>query len=106
MIAVIAAAKALCVSKIGQPLPKIAEMPPPEPNADFGEWQAKMAKARPGEIAAQAIIRCVEGAVAGPTFRDGDKVEKSEFGVLVASPESDALRHMFFAERAGAKVSS
>jgi 3-hydroxyacyl-CoA dehydrogenase len=98
------AAKEFCKTKIGQPTPKIVEMPPPAPNADFGAWEASMAKARPGEIAPQAIIRCVQGAVAGPTFKDGDKVEKSEFGVLVSSPESSALRHMFFAERAGAKV--
>jgi len=100
----IAAAKELCKAKMGQPTPKIAEMPPPEPDADFETWQASMAKSRPGEIAAQAIIRCVQGAVAGPTFKDGVKVEQSEFRVLVSSPESDALRHMFFAERAGAKV--
>ena len=97
-------AKALCKTKMGLPTPKIVEMPPPAPDTDFDEWQVNMAKARPGEIAPGAIIRCVQGAVAGPTFRDGDKVEKSEFGVLVSSPESDALRHMFFAERAGAKV--
>ncbi len=98
------AAKEFCKTKMGQPTPKIAEMPPPAPNVDFTAWEAKVKKARPGEIAPQAIIRCVQGAVAGPTFKDGDKVEKAEFGVLVRSPESSALRHMFFAERAGAKV--
>ena len=100
----VTAAKEFCKTKIGQPTPKIVAMPPPAPNADFGAWETNMAKARPGEIAPQAIIRCVQGAVAGPTFKDGDKVEKSEFAVLVKSPESNALRHMFFAERAGAKV--
>ena len=68
-------AKALCKTKMGLPTPKIVEMPPPAPDTDFDEWQVNMAKARPGEIAPGAIIRCVQGAVAGPTFRDGDKVE-------------------------------
>jgi 3-hydroxyacyl-CoA dehydrogenase len=55
-------------------------------------------------VVAAAIVRCIEGACAGPTFLDGDRVEKKEFAVLVSSPESNALRHMFFAERAGVKI--
>lgn len=49
-------------------------------------------------------MRCVEAACAGPTFEAGDQVEKKEFFKVMRSPESNALRYMFFAERAGAKV--
>jgi len=96
-------ARAVCKSKMGLPLPKICDMPPPQPT-DFAKATAKLAKMRPGEIAPAAIVRCVEAACAGPTFAVGDKVEKREFGVLLKSPESAALRHMFFAERTGVKV--
>jgi hypothetical protein len=107
-------AKAFCMTKMGQPTPKICEMPapaqgsagswgdqilldplgglagPPEGTAiqtflreslyalftlgpcgpqapaldvDVGAWKVSMAKARPGEPAALAIIACAKGAV-------------------------------------------
>ena len=37
----------------------------------FFPWRALMGKRRPGQPAPQAIIRCVEAACSGPTFRDG-----------------------------------
>lgn len=64
----------------------------------------RLSQARPGEIAPHAILRCVEAACAGPSFPDGVLVEQREFQQLVASPESAALRHIFFAERAGKRV--
>ena len=86
-------------------LPRISNQPAPNPGAcDFSRWRALMSKRRPGEPAPQAIIRCVEAACSGPTFRDGVAVEAREFAILVPSPESKALRHMFFAERAAARV--
>lgn len=96
-------AVAFCKSKVGQPIPRIYELPPPKP-IDFAAWLKQVAKARPGEPASPAIVRCVEAACAGPTFEAGDQVEKKEFFKLMRSPESNALRYMFFAERAGAKV--
>jgi 3-hydroxyacyl-CoA dehydrogenase len=99
----VAAAKTLCKSKFGLPLPKVCDMPPPSPT-DFAKVIGKLAKTRPGEIAPAAIVRCVEAACTSPTFQAGDATEKREFAILVKSPESAALRHMFFSERAGSKV--
>ena len=76
----LAAAKALCTSKMGAPVKRIYDMPAPQPTADFDALQQQMAKARPGEIAPGAIIRCVQACCAGPTFKDGDRAEKKEFG--------------------------
>ena len=69
-------------------LPRISNQPAPNPGAcDFSRWRALMSKRRPGEPAPQAIIRCVEAACSGPTFRDGVAVEAREFAILVPSPE-------------------
>jgi 3-hydroxyacyl-CoA dehydrogenase len=94
---------AFCKTKIGQPTRQIYAMPPPQP-VDFKGWTKQVIKTRPGEPAAVAIVKCVEAACAGPTFEAGDKVEKQEFFKVMRSPESNALRYMFFAERAGSKV--
>ena len=50
-----------------------------------------------------AIVRCVQAAVALP-FEQGVVAEAREFGILVKSPASQALRHLFFAERQAAKI--
>ncbi len=47
------------------------------------------------------LIDCVEAGIAG-TMSDGFKAESEAFGPLVVSPESEALRHLFFA-RTGLK---
>jgi 3-hydroxyacyl-CoA dehydrogenase len=78
-------------------------MPAPKPT-NFAKAIEKLAKSRPGEIAPAAIVRCVEAVCTSSTFAAGDAVEKREFMKLLSSPESAALRHMFFAERAGSKV--
>nr|QJU71803.1 peroxisomal bifunctional protein [Gambierdiscus pacificus] len=99
----VAAAVEFCKRQMGKPLPAISTKPPPQP-CDFATWSKRMAAQRPGEPAPQAIIKCVQAACAGPTFKDGVKVEMKLFPPLVASPESRALRYMFFSERAGNKV--
>ncbi len=52
-----------------------------------------------------ARLQCVE-AVAGALrpFDEGMLQERSLFAMLMASPESQALRHAFFAERAASKI--
>ncbi|MGC9964871.1 MAG: 3-hydroxyacyl-CoA dehydrogenase NAD-binding domain-containing protein [Syntrophobacteraceae bacterium] len=47
------------------------------------------------------LIDCVEAGIAG-TMSDGFKAELEAFGPLVVSPQSQALRHLFFA-RTGLK---
>ena len=93
-----------CLTKVGtSSLQRISLLPPPTA-ADFNKWTTLMNKKRKGEPAPHAIIRCVQGACTGPTFADGVRVEQVNFMPLIASPESKALRHVFFAERNGAKV--
>ena len=84
-------------------LPRISKKPLPKP-ADFSSWMKRMKRKKPGEPAPQAIIRCVQAACNGPTFEAGVFHETREFLPLISSPESRALRHMFFAERNGTKV--
>ena len=53
-----------------------------------------------------APLRCLE-AVAGAVnlkFEDGIKAEREGFAALMVTPESKALRHAFFAERAAGKI--
>jgi 3-hydroxyacyl-CoA dehydrogenase len=53
-----------------------------------------------------APVRALEaiGASVGQSFGAGIAIEQKIFGELMASAESKALRHAFFAERAAAKV--
>jgi 3-hydroxyacyl-CoA dehydrogenase len=53
--------------------------------------------------AAQRCVDCVEAA-ARKRFEDGMKFERDTFAALMMSPESRALRHAFFAERAASKI--
>jgi 3-hydroxyacyl-CoA dehydrogenase len=53
-----------------------------------------------------APMKCLEAVAAsyGKSFDEGAKVEREGFISLMASPESRALRHIFTAERAAAKI--
>jgi len=53
--------------------------------------------------APQAIVACVEAAVAGP-WEAGLAVERAEFQKVLKGPQSAALRHGFMAQRAAQKV--
>ncbi len=54
-----------------------------------------------------APLRCLEAVAASVTmkFDDGMKAEREGFAALMVTPESGALRHAFFAERAASKIS-
>jgi 3-hydroxyacyl-CoA dehydrogenase len=65
--------------------------------------QARVAKEYRGFPAPPKIVECVEAALTVP-FDDGLKAERSRFETLVASNESKAMRHAFFAERAASKI--
>ena len=49
-------------------------------------------------------VDCVEAAVKSPKFDDGMRVERDIFLALMMTPESKALRHAFFGERAASKI--
>jgi 3-hydroxyacyl-CoA dehydrogenase len=72
------------------------------PAALLAQAEAEAAR-KPQYPALAGIVRCVRAAVERP-FADGEAVEAAEFGALVHSPTSRALRHLFFAEREAAKI--
>ncbi|MGD0492515.1 MAG: 3-hydroxyacyl-CoA dehydrogenase NAD-binding domain-containing protein [Steroidobacteraceae bacterium] len=87
------------------PLKKAREVKIKFPNAeaffDFARGAvAPLAKNYP---APGKCIDAVEAAVLKP-FDEGMKIERAAFTELLSSPESKALRHVFFAIRAASKV--
>lgn len=69
----------------------------------FERFCASHAKQLTGLDAPQAIVRCVEAAVAGP-WEAGIAVERAEFQGVLKGAQSAALRHVFMAERAAQKI--
>jgi len=65
--------------------------------------RAKAAVDAKGQPAPQRCIDAVEAAVTKP-FDEGLAFERKMFEDLVATPESRAMRHAFFAERAAARI--
>jgi len=53
-----------------------------------------------------ALVRCVDAVEAAATqrFDQGVQTERTYFVELMATPVSEALRHVFFAERAAARI--
>jgi 3-hydroxyacyl-CoA dehydrogenase len=74
-----------------------------DPKAYFTALREQVAKESKGYPAPLEIVACVEAAATLP-FDEGRKVERERFAKLLASNESKALRHMFFAERQTAKI--
>jgi 3-hydroxyacyl-CoA dehydrogenase len=69
----------------------------------FAAARAEVAKQARGLPAPVKCVDAVEAAVMRP-FEEGLGFERGLFIELVQSPESKALRHAFFAERAAAKI--
>ncbi len=93
------------VASSGQPLPKVRDWKIEHPDA-----QGFLASAHTAVAAASAHypapLKCldaIEAAVKQP-FDQGMQVEREAFAALINSPESKALRHGFFGERAAGKV--
>lgn len=73
------------------------------PDGAFAEYRSTLARRARGQVAPQRIVDCVEASLTRP-FAEGLKIEREAFIDCMRSPQSAALRHMFFAERAAAKV--
>jgi 3-hydroxyacyl-CoA dehydrogenase len=73
------------------------------PEAFFAAARERIGKAWRGYPAPLAIAACVEAATNLP-FAKGVAFERQQFGKLVNSDESRALRHLFFAERQVSKI--
>jgi len=57
-----------------------------------------------GMIAPEAIINCLRAACGGGSFQEGVAVEGKEFGKLLFSVQSKAMRHVFFSQRMAGKI--
>ena len=69
----------------------------------FENARKQLAKRARGQIAQDRIVSCLEAAVELPIDK-GLERERELFKELITSPESAAMRHIFFAERQAAKI--
>jgi len=69
----------------------------------FRAARARVARQARGQVSPLKCVDAVEAAVLRP-FEEGVQIERAMFLELVASEQSKALRHAFFAERAAAKI--
>jgi 3-hydroxyacyl-CoA dehydrogenase len=86
-----------------RPLPQLRACTVEAPTGFFEAARTRVARDARGQ---PAPLRCVEAVEAATTmpFEQGLAHERALFKALMASPESRALRHAFFAERAAAKI--
>jgi 3-hydroxyacyl-CoA dehydrogenase len=93
------------VAAAKQPLPLVRDMKAVHPNADaFFQFARNMVKGMAKNFPAPA--RCVDAVEAAVKlkFEDGLARERELFVALMMTPESKALRHAFFGERAASKI--
>lgn len=94
------------ILKQGKKPPRIRDMKPRldgDAKAFFAQAREKVAKESKGYPAPLVIVGCAEAAATLP-FDEGRRIEREGFAKLVATSESKALRHMFFAERQTSKI--
>ncbi|MBV8500429.1 MAG: enoyl-CoA hydratase/isomerase family protein [Paucibacter sp.] len=88
-----------------RPLPKVRDLKALHDSPDaYFQFARNMVGAQAKNF--PAPLRCLE-AVAGAVtlkFEDGIRAERAGFAELMMTPESKALRHAFFAERAAGKI--
>jgi len=85
------------------PRPTSALLVPPAKAGAFEELEKGIAKKQRGFVAPFRAIEAVRAAAVEP-FAEGMRLERDLFVQLMASPESRAQRHVFFAEREVAKI--
>ena len=90
----------------GAPLKRVRDITIDPSTIESGFFDAarkKLALRARGQIAPDKIVSCIEAAVNLP-MDEGLERERELFRELVTSPESAAMRHIFFAERQAAKI--
>ena len=99
-----AVAFAAQVAARGEPLPRARDLKVKQPNADaFLQFARNTVGAASKPF--PAPLQCVEAVAASlKSFDEGLQTERTLFQALMQTPESRALRHVFQAERAAAKV--
>ena len=89
----------------GVPLPRVRDLPASHPNPDgYFQFARNTVKAMAKNFPAPP--KCVDAVEASVrrSFEDGLAYERELFIALMATPESKALRHAFFGERAASKI--
>ncbi len=88
-----------------RPLPLVRNLPCKHPQGDaYFQFARNMVKGMAKNFPAPAkCVDAVEASTQG-RFEDGAAKERELFVYLVQTPESAALRHVFFAERAASKI--
>ena len=88
-----------------RPLPRVRELKASHPEAQaFFQFARNTVGAMSKNF--PAPLRCLEAVAAAVNlkFDEGMRVEREGFAHLMHTPESKALRHAFFAERAASKI--
>lgn len=88
------------------PLRRIRDIPLNPSSVDsaiVASYRTRLARRSRGQIAPDRIVSCVEAALHLP-FEAGIERERELFRECLASPQSRALRHVFFAEREAARI--
>jgi len=89
----------------GRPLKRARDMKVSLANAD-GFFQAARKKVLAASKNLPAPLKCVDAVAAAVSmpYEEGARFERESFLQLVQTPESRALRHAFFGERAAGKI--
>ena len=90
----------------GGALPLVRNLAATHPNPDaYFQFARNTVKAMAKHFPAPArCVDCVEQAVKAKNIEEGLLYERNAFLALISTPESKALRHAFFGERAAGKI--
>jgi 3-hydroxyacyl-CoA dehydrogenase len=90
----------------GTPLPQVRRLMAKHDNADaYFQFARNTVRAMARHFPAPLrCVDCVEQAVKAASFEAGLAYEREAFVALMFTPESKALRHAFFGERAAGKI--
>lgn len=93
----------LASGKFRKPIAEMDLADSPENQQILESWTAKITRKARGQQSPLAAIDAIKAGVSG-SFAEGQQKEREIFMTCMASPQSKALRHIFFAERAAAKL--
>ena len=90
----------------GAPLPLVRKLKASHSNPDaYFQFARNTVKAMAKQFPAPVrCVDCVEQSVKAASFDAGMAYERAAFAALMFTPESKALRHAFFGERAASKI--
>ncbi len=94
------------IAAAGKPAQLLRDRPASHPNQEaLLQFARNMVKAKAGPFPAPlACLDAIEACATTASFDEGLAKEREIFLTLIQGPESRAIRHVFFAERAAAKI--